>query len=97
MLCGTSSRLVQVTVDPIGTDIAAGAKLKLSTTISFGAVAGFASSSGTSVIAIGWSTAWNDSCESPSSLRRRSSSTFIGPGDGAVPGAGCGNAVDIAV
>src|SRR5215831_13378438 len=33
----------------------------------------------------------------PSTLCKRSASTFIGPGDGAVPGAGCGNAVDIAV
>src|SRR5437868_1478369 len=33
----------------------------------------------------------------PRTLRKRSSGTFIGPGAGAVPGAGCGNAVDIAV
>ena len=33
----------------------------------------------------------------PSTELRRSASTFIGPGFGAVPGAGCGNAVDIAV
>ncbi len=33
----------------------------------------------------------------PSSDRSLSSGTFIGPGDGAVPGAGCGNPVDIAV
>src|SRR6266480_7414261 len=33
----------------------------------------------------------------PSRLRSCSAGTFIGPGDGAVPGAGCGNAVDIAV
>src|SRR5258708_4401608 len=33
----------------------------------------------------------------PRSLRSWSSGTFIGPGDGAVPGAGWGNAVDIAV
>ncbi len=30
-------------------------------------------------------------------LRSFSAGTFIGPGDGAVPGAGCGKAVDIAV
>src|SRR6266851_5234590 len=33
----------------------------------------------------------------PSIFLNRSASTFIGPGDGAAPGAGCGNAVDIAV
>jgi hypothetical protein len=33
----------------------------------------------------------------PSMLRSLSSATFIGPGDGAVPGAGCGNAVERAV
>src|SRR5947209_1251508 len=33
----------------------------------------------------------------PSRLRSRSSATFIGPGEGAVPGAGCGNAVERAV
>src|SRR4029077_11127373 len=33
----------------------------------------------------------------PSSVRSFSSGTFIGPGAFAVPGAGCGNAVDIAV
>ena len=33
----------------------------------------------------------------PSTVRSTSAGTFIGPGDGAVPGAGCGNAVDIAV
>ena len=33
----------------------------------------------------------------PSTLLSFSGSTFIGPGAGAVPGAGCGNAVDIAV
>ena len=33
----------------------------------------------------------------PSMCFSRSVSTFIGPGDGAAPGAGCGNAVDIAV
>ena len=33
----------------------------------------------------------------PSIVRSLSSGTFIGPGDGAVPGAGCGNAVDRAV
>jgi len=32
----------------------------------------------------------------PSTLRSLSSATFIGPGPLAVPGAGCGNAVDIA-
>ncbi len=40
---------------------------------------------------------WNDMRERPSIFFSRSASTFIGPGDGAVPGAGCGNAVDIAV
>src|SRR5512144_2194540 len=33
----------------------------------------------------------------PSMLRNLSSGTFIGPGDGAAPGAGCGKAVDRAV
>ena len=33
----------------------------------------------------------------PSSERSLSSATFIGPGEGAVPGAGCGKAVDMAV
>jgi len=33
-------------------------------------------------------TSWNDMRERPSTWRRRSASTFIGPGDGAVPGAG---------
>ena len=33
----------------------------------------------------------------PSTLLSFSGSTFIGPGAGAVPGVGCGNAVDIAV
>src|SRR6476661_791155 len=33
----------------------------------------------------------------PSIVRSLSSGTFIGPGDGAVPGAGCGNAVERAV
>src|SRR5262249_38093226 len=33
----------------------------------------------------------------PSTLRSFESSTFIGPGEGAVPGAGCGNAVERAV
>ena len=33
----------------------------------------------------------------PSMVRSLSSGTFIGPGDGAVPGAGCGNAVERAV
>ena len=32
----------------------------------------------------------------PSSIRRCSAGTFIGPGAGASPGFGCGNAVDIA-
>ena len=48
-------------------------------------------------MAIGWFTPWNDIRERPSTFRSLSSATFIGPGDGAVPGAGCGNAVDIAV
>src|SRR5207248_3815675 len=48
-------------------------------------------------MAIGWLTSWNDTRDRPRTLRRRSSGTFIGPGDGAEPGAGCGNAVDIAV
>jgi len=33
----------------------------------------------------------------PSSERSLSSATFIGPGEGAAPGAGCGKAVDMAV
>ena len=33
----------------------------------------------------------------PSMVRSLSSSTFIGPGEGAAPGAGCGNAVERAV
>ena len=33
----------------------------------------------------------------PSTLRSLASSTFIGPGEGAVPGAGCGKAVERAV
>ena len=33
----------------------------------------------------------------PRTERSLSSATFIGPGEGAAPGAGCGNAVDIAV
>src|ERR1051325_8339762 len=33
----------------------------------------------------------------PSTVRSLSSGTFIGPGDGAVPGAGCGKAVEQAV
>ena len=33
----------------------------------------------------------------PSTLRSLSSATFIGPGEGAVPGAGCGKAVERAV
>src|SRR4029078_3041302 len=33
----------------------------------------------------------------PSMLRNLSSGTFIGPGDGAVPGTGCGKAVERAV
>ncbi len=33
----------------------------------------------------------------PSTLRSCCAGTFIGPGEGAVPGAGCGNAVDAAV
>jgi hypothetical protein len=33
----------------------------------------------------------------PNTLRNLSAGTFIGPGDGAVPGAGCGKAVDMAV
>ena len=56
-----------------------------------------ASSSGMSVIAMGCLTSWNDIRERPSSFFNRSASTFIGPGDGAEPGAGCGKAVDIAV
>jgi len=33
----------------------------------------------------------------PNTLFNLSAGTFIGPGDGAAPGAGCGNAVDMAV
>jgi len=33
----------------------------------------------------------------PRRVRSLSSATFIGPGEGAVPGAGCGKAVDRAV
>ena len=53
MLCGTSSRFVHVIVDPTGTDASAGAKLKLSTTMSCAPPDVIAASSGTSVIAIG--------------------------------------------
>src|SRR5579859_2276340 len=38
-----------------------------------------------------------DTVVEPRTLRRRSAATFFGPGLGAVPGAGCGKAVDIAV
>src|SRR5437667_5925351 len=99
MLCGTSSRFVQVTVAPDGTVAAAGEKLKLSTTTwRASALADAAAfSSGTSVMAIGWWTSWQAIDARPSIFFSRSASTFIGPGDAAVPGAGCGNAVDIAV
>src|SRR5207302_11503290 len=33
----------------------------------------------------------------PITLRKRSAGTFVGPGLGALPGAGCGKAVDVAV
>src|ERR1035438_10039313 len=33
----------------------------------------------------------------PNTLRSRSAGTFMGPGAGVAPGAGCGNAVDMAV
>src|SRR5439155_784191 len=35
-------------------------------------------------MAIGWLTSWNDTRDRPRTLRRRSSGTFIGPGDAAV-------------
>src|SRR3954462_2193790 len=97
MVCGTSSRFVHVSVVPAATDAVAGVKLKLSSTMSGVPVAGVSDSSGRSVIAIGLLTPWNDRRDRPSTLRRRSSDTVIGPGEGAAPGAGCGNAVDIAV
>ena len=75
----------------------AGAKLKLSTTISCAAADrhfGLERHVGDRDRVI---DVVNDMRERPRTLRRRSSATFIGPGDGAVPGAGCGKAVDIAV
>src|SRR5215470_14536289 len=99
MLCGTSSLFVQVTAAPTGTRVSRGVKLKLSMAIVLvpAAVVRVSSSSVASVIAIGWLTSWKDSRVIPRTLRRRSASTLIGPGDGADPGAGCGKAVDIAV
>src|SRR4051794_13176469 len=97
MTWGTSSRLVHRTLPPTGTDAAAGAKLKLSTATSLRAATVVSASSGRSVIAIGESIVRNDMLESPSTFRNRSSDTFIGPGEGAVPGAGCRKAVDMAV
>src|SRR6516164_1071767 len=52
----------------------------------------------------GWSTMASRCCPrlkvtsvTPRSERNLSSATFIGPGEGAAPGAGCGKAVDMAV
>src|SRR6188474_2185456 len=86
-LWGTSSRFVQVMVVPTGTDAVGGLKLKLSITTSWPVAVCVSSSSGTSVIAIGWFTPCNDTRDRPSTFRSRSSATFIGPGDAAVPGA----------
>src|SRR5262249_11722947 len=53
--------------------------------------------SGVSMMARRCSFCLNVTLAIPSSVRNLSSGTFIGPGDGAVPGAGCGNAVERAV
>src|SRR5437762_1067899 len=50
-----------------------------------------------SVMARGWVPCLTTSVVIPSMLRSLSSGTFIGPGEGAVPGAGCGKAVERAV
>jgi hypothetical protein len=44
-----------------------------------------------------WSPGLKLMLATPSRPRSLSSATFIGPGEGAVPGAGCGNAVERAV
>src|SRR6185503_2811289 len=54
-------------------------------------------SSGESTTASAWCPRRNSTLAIPSTLRSWLASTFNGPGEGAVPGAGCGNAVDIAV
>ena len=100
MLCGTSSRFVQVTVAPAGTVAAAGEKLKLSTTdlapIGAGRRHGVLErqvGDGNRVVDV----VVGDGREAEHLVSADRASTFIGPGDGAAPGAGCGNAVDIAV
>ena len=98
MLCGTSSRFVQVIAVPAATAVVAGAKLKLSTTTSLRTGRHRRLPRGH----IGDRDRMIDVVERHprkaehllQAVGRRLSS---GPGDGAVPGAGCGNAVDIAV
>ena len=53
--------------------------------------------SGVSMMARRCSPCLNVTQAVPSILRSCSAGTFMGPGDGAVPGAGCGNAVERAV
>src|SRR6185437_10707784 len=53
--------------------------------------------SGVSTIASRCSFCLKVTLAMPSMARSRSAGTFIGPGDGALPGAGCGNAVERAV
>src|SRR6202030_3694970 len=53
--------------------------------------------SGESMMASRCSFCLNVTLAMPSMLRSWLSGTFIGPGDGAAPGAGCGNAVERAV
>jgi len=53
--------------------------------------------SGVSMMARRCSFCLNVTLAMPSIVRSLSSGTFIGPGEGAVPGAGCGNAVERAV
>jgi hypothetical protein len=50
-----------------------------------------------SVMASGWVPRFTATVAMPSTLRSLSSGTFIGPGEGALPGAGCGKAVERAV
>src|SRR6185312_4235125 len=58
---------------------------------------GCAQASGESTMARRRSFCLNVMLAVPSIVRSLSSATFIGPGDGALPGAGCGNAVERAV
>ena len=57
----------------------------------------FSSCSGASMMASRCSFCLNVTLAMPSIVRSLSPGTFIGPGEGAVPGAGCGNAVERAV